>query len=614
MTASSRSSGRRILGADRLLAIAVLGLLALAGPVLPAAAQVGKPVQLVPQTTPDYGASPLPPPEQGGPTTGQPNAPQGFEITPLEAVGTDYAGTLEPDQGGFGIDTWRGTDRVRVERLLPLLKPTVSPILAELTRRLVLSNAAAPAGKGSGASLLPPRARLLADMGLVEDAVALLKLLPADQRDAAATRLLVELSWRAGDLDGACAVVQESVPRLPVDSFWQRATVFCQLQAGQTSEASLGLDLLREQGEGDDAFFALADVLGGNRDTKVPPVQVMTPLHLAMAHAAGVAPPGIAIREPPPLMLALIAESSVTPAEQRLTAAETAAAAGVLSPPHLAAAYTAAPVPPAKLDTALDLPDIGATPATRAILYQATVHAGLPQQRAQFLQKALATDTLDSAYWARLRIYLPLLADIPPTPELSWFAPEAARHLFAGGKLREAGAWVALLQQSPQTDPDVAKALPALTALDYLAGHGGLDQAAQGVSIPLPPDDPRSARLRALISAVGESVEAPSGNSSSGNSSSGDLPSGDLQASLTATAPAPAMPQQNVNLWLDLGEASAKGRVGETVLVSLVGLNATGLAEAEPEWLARAVTGLRRVGLEDEAHRLALEAALANGL
>jgi hypothetical protein len=613
MTASNRSSGRRILDADRLLAIVVLGLLALAGPALPAAAQVGKPVQLVPQTTPDYGAPQPPPSEQGGATTGQPNAPQGFEITPLEAVGTDYAGTLEPDKGGFGIDTWRGTDRVRVERLLPLLKPTVSPTLAELTRRLVLSNAAPPAGKGSGASLLPPRARLLADMDLVEHAVALLKRLPADQRDAASTRLLVELSWRAGDLDGACAVVQESVPRLPVDSFWQQATIFCQLQAGQTSEASLGLDLLREQGEGDEAFFALADVLGGNRNTKVPPVQVLTPLHLAMAHAAGVAPPEISIREPPPLMLALVAESPDAAAEQRLTAAETAAAAGLLSPQHLAAAYTAEPEQSAKLDTALDLPDIGATPATRAILYQAAVHAGLPQQRAQFIQKALATDTLDGAYWARLQIYLPLLADIAPAPELSWFAPDAARHLFAGGRLREAGAWVALLEQTPQADPDVTKALPALKVLDYLAGHGGLDQAAQVPSIPLPPNDPRAVRLSALFSAIGESAEAPSGNLPSGDVPTGDLSSGELQASLTAPAP-PSMPQQNVNLWLDLGEASAKGRVGETVLLSLVGLNATGLAEAEPEWLARAVTALRRVGLEDEAHRLAVEAALASGL
>ncbi len=602
MTASSRSSGRRSLGVERLLAIAVLalaGLMALA----PAAAQVGAPVQLVPRTTPDYGEAP--PAPEGGAATGQPNAPQGFEITPLEAVGADYAGTLEPDHGGLGIDMWRGTDRVRVERLLLLLRPTASPVLAELTRRLVLSNAASPAGKGSGASLLPPRARLLADMGLAVDAVALLKLQPADQRDAATARLLVELSWRAGDLDGACALVQESVPRVPVDNFWQEATIFCQLQAGQSSEATLGLDLLREQGEGDEAFFALAEALDGNQSVKVPPLPVATPLYLAMAHAAGVPLPAVAIREPSPLMLALLAESPDAPVQQRLTAAETAAAAGVLSPPHLIAAYTAEPEDPGTLDTALDLPDVGATPATRAILYQAAVHAGLPQQRAQFIQKALATDTLDGNYWARLQIYLPILADIPATPELAWLAAAAARHLYAGGKLREAGAWVAVLEQSQQTDPDVATVLPQLRALDYLAGNVGVAEGAapESVEAKLPPGEPWTARLHALFSAIRELPESPSG----------DLSAVDLQASLTATAP-PAMPQQNVNLWLDLGEAAAKNRIGETVLLSLVGLNATGLAEAEPEWLARVVTSLRRVGLEEEARRLAVEAAIANGL
>ncbi len=598
MTVSSRSSGRRSLGADRLLASAVVGLLGLAGPLAPASAQVGKPVQLVPQTTPEYGGAP--PVPEGATAAGQP-APQGFEIVPLEAVGTDYAGTLEPDQGGFGIDMWRDTDRVRVERLLPLLKPTVSPILAELTRRLVLSNAAAPVGKGSGAGLLPLRARLLAEMGLAEDAVALLKLLPADQRDAASARLLVELSWRAGDQEGGCAVVEESIPRVQVDAFWQQAAIFCQLRAGQSSEALLGLDLLREQGGGDEAFFALADALGGARDVKVPPLAVVTPLHLAMARAAGVPLLSKPILNPPPLMLALIAESPDAPVEQRLVAAETAAAVGVLSPQHLATVYTAKPEDPGTLDTALDLPDVGSTSATRAILYQAALRAGLPQQRAQFIQKALETATLDGNYWARLQIYLPLLADISPAPELSWFAADAARHLYAGGKLREAGSWVALIQQVQQVDPDVAAALPQLQSLDYLAGNAALAPGAdpQSMMPKLPPGDPRTERVRALFNAMEEPLETSSG---------------EPQVALVTALPAPAMPQQNVNLWLDLGEAATKNRIGETVLLSLAGLNATGLAEAEPEWLARVIVSLRRIGLEEEARRLAIEAAIANGL
>jgi hypothetical protein len=614
MTASSRSSSRRrSTGAIRLLAIAGCGLLALttlpvaqAQTETPTQSQVGKPIQLVPQTTPENDVPSVPPPPQGSDTTAQPTAPQGFEVTPLAAVGTDYAGTLEPDKGGFGIDMWRGTDRVRVERLLPLLKPTASPVLADLMRRLILSNAASPAGKGNATSLLQTRVRLLSDMGFVEDAVAVLKLLPADKRDAATARALVELSWRAGDLDGACAAVQESVQRLPVDAFWQQATIFCQLHAGQSNEAMLGLDLLREQGGGDEAFFALAEALDGNKDVKVPSLPVVTPLYLAMAQAAGIPPPAIAVHDPPPLVLALYAENPDTPIEQRLTAAETAAAAGVLSSEHLAAVYTAEPVQSAKLDTALDLPDLGATPQTRAVLYQAARQAADPQQGARLIQKALTTDTLDANYWARLQIYAPLLADIAPTPELSWFAPEAARHLYAAGRLREAGTWVALAQQNQQTNPDLTAALPLLQSLSDLAGNAGaVAPSVPGVEQPpalpkLAPDDPRAARLRALFGALQQQAQ--------------DTAPGEPTVTLAADTPTPAMPQKNVNLWVDLGAASTKGRIGETVLLSLVGLNPTGLADAEPEWLAQVVTSLRRVGLEDEARRLAVEAAIVNGL
>jgi hypothetical protein len=559
-----------------------------------AAAQVGEPVQLLPQTTPGYETPPPAVPETGT-GTGEPTAPQGFEIAPLDAIGTDYAGTLEPEAGGLGLDMWQGTDRIKVERLLPALKPTTSPVLAELTRRLLLSNAAAPVGRGSGKNLMPLRAGLLADMGLVEDAVALLRLLPADQRDGDSARLLTELSWRAGDSEGACAVVQESLPRLPVDNFWQEAAIFCQLRADQTDQAMLGLDLLREQDKTDEIFFTLADAVAGETKVEIPPLPVVTPLYLAMARAAGLPVPKIAVHEPPPLMLALIAESPEGDLESRLAMAETVAAAGVLSSKHLAAVYTAEPEDPGTLDTALDLPDIGATPATRAILYQAAVHAPLPDERARFIQKALDADVLDPNYWARLQLYLPLLADIPATPELAWFAEDAARHLFAGGKLIEAQAWVAVLQQSAQTDTAVGAALPQLQALDYLVG----ESAPVPVDSILPASGAQSERLRALFAVFEEPSETTVST---------------LQSSSLAVVPTPAMPRQNVNLWLDLGDAAAKQRVGETVLLTLAALNATGLPNAEPEWLSRSIKSLRDVGLAQESRRLAIEAAIVNGL
>jgi hypothetical protein len=586
MTACSRSSRRCRCSADQIGPLVLIGLICAGAVAGPAWAQVGEPVQLLPRTTPQYEAPPALPESEA---SGEPAAPEGFEIDTLDAIGTDYAGTLEPEQGGFGVDMWRGTDRAKVERLLPLLKPSTSPVIADLTRRLLLTNAAAPAGRGSGRNLMPVRARLLGDMGLVEEAVAMLRLIPVDQRDAGSARLLTELSLRAGDPDGACAVVHDSLPRLPVDTFWQQASIFCQLRAGEVDAATLSLDLLREQGESDQIFFALADALAHPGQAELPPLPVVTPLYLAMIRAAGLPVPEIAIYEPPPLVLAIVAESPESPTDARLLAAETAAAAGVLAPRQLAAAYSAAPADAAALDSALDRSDAAVAPEGRAVLYQAALGAELPEQRARLIQKALDADALDPNYWARLRLYRPLLADIPSAPELAWFAEEGARHLFAAGELRAGAQWVPLL-------PDEA-ARPRLQALDHLAGN-----AAQAVPLDAVSDNPvgpQAARLRAIVAAVETSMEPA-------------VPG--LQAASLLESPPSALPQQNVNLWLDLGEATAKQRLGETVLLALAGLNATGLAEAEPAWLSRSIRSLHGVGLADEARRLAVEAAILNGL
>lgn len=554
----------------------------------PALAQVGEPTQLLPGIGAEEGPTPF--------TTDQaaPEAPLSsgsIEVDPLDAVGTDYAGSLDSGSGGFGAGMWRGTDRVKVVRLLPLLRPTTSPVLGDLTRRLLLSNAAAPAGQGGSGNLLALRARLLSDMGLAGEALGLLRQLPVDQLDAATARQLTELAWRTGDLDGGCATALESLGKIEVDGFWQKAAIFCQLRAGQTTEAELGLDVLRELGDSDEAFYALADLLAGAATSEIPPLPLVSPLYLALVRAANVPLPKIAGAEPPPLMQALVAESPQAPIEARLGAAETASAVGLLSPQNLVAVYTAEPEDPGLLDTALDLPDLGTTPATRAILYQATARAGLPQQRVRFIERALAAGPADPSYWSLLPLYAPMLAEMPASPELTSFAAEAARHLCAAGFLREAAPWLAIATQPAAPSAD----LPGLQALAYLAGSGPAP-LIEGL-LP-PPADARGARLRAIFAALDESLPAASEDATASLSSAG----------------APAMPQQNLNLWLDLGDAAAKGRVGETVLLSLAGLAQSGLAAAEPQWLFRAVQSLERVGLDADARRLAVEAAIANGL
>ena len=60
-----------------------------------------------------------------------------------------------------------------------------------------------------------------------------------------------------------------------------------------------------------------------------------------------------------------------------------------------------------------------------------------------------------------------------------------------------------------------------------------------------------------------------------------------------------------------LVRAARDGRLGEAVLLALVSLGRDGPAAAHPLVLGEVVSALRRVGLEEDARRIALEAVLA---
>ena len=82
-----------------------------------------------------------------------------------------------------------------------------------------------------------------------------------------------------------------------------------------------------------------------------------------------------------------------------------------------------------------------------------------------------------------------------------------------------------------------------------------------------------------------------------------------LAEGLPARVPAP-----NVAWARALDEASAAGRIGETVLIALLGLAGPNSQPPGAAAIRKAVESLRRIGLEAEARALALETAVSHGL
>ncbi len=172
---------------------------------------------------------------------------------------------------------------------------------------------------------------------------------------------------------------------------------------------------------------------------------------------------------------------------------------------------------------------------------------------------------------------MPALRQIEPDPGLAGSAPLVSRLLLAAGDIRAARRWSALVSGTEA---------PALRFLLALATGG--EEQVETVPVPI---------LVALSAALGQPV-----------------PPADwvrLPEASWAGAGAPSPPAA---AWLDLAEAAQAKRIGETLLAAVIVAAPTGALSTDPVALFTAVSGLKRVGLDADARRLAVEAALAAGL
>jgi hypothetical protein len=236
------------------------------------------------------------------------------------------------------------------------------------------------------------------------------------------------------------------------------------------------------------------------------------------------------------------------------------------------------------------------------LLYQAARDQKLPSSRAEILRVALELGEAEGLYQALVPVYLPLLLEIPVTPELTWFAVGAGRALYAAGRYEHASAWLSLGRQEALINPQASTAAASLWPYSRLAGGTALttdgtlaawrDLRAGMGEVGL---NRGQTLLRAAFQALGERDP--------------------LSWSLIASAGEPASrPVPNAALIYALDEASESRRVGETVLLSLIVLGEDGPGESHAFALSTVLAALGRIGLETEARGLAIDAARASGV
>lgn len=594
---------------------AFLATVALAGPAMAQsdASRVGRPLYLAPVVREAPQSSPAPS-APASPSAPQPSAvpaasgtalvsPTNVQVDRLQSIDPDAAGVLDEKQGGLGIGMWRGTSRAVVEALLPQLPVNAaSPVMRNLMRRLLLSNAAAPEGSPGSASLMALRVGRLVAMGDLAGVNDLLNAAPARTQNEALMQMEADSRFLSSDNARACALASARIADKPTP-YWQKAFVFCQALAGQHAQAALGVSLLRELGEKDPAFFSLMDAVATGAKPSITSMPNPAPLHLAMARVAKAQLPADILSSENPGILRTVAISPNATVELRLEAAERAEAAGALPIDDLRQLYTSFPFSAEDLANPLSKAEAEAGPLARALLYRTALVQTVPTAQAEAAALALELGREGGRYVSTVRAFMPVLKRLPATAELAWFASEAIRAFIASGEAGAARAWFDVLRSEARADERAAADLARTMALAQLAGAAeGLGWGDDSLNAWWEAErkedgaKERAARLYTLLAAVGETVPSSLWE---------PLLIGPQRGTVVMPLAAP---------WYRLADAADEGRRGEAVALSLLALGDGGPGQADPIVLARVIGALQGVGLADEARALAVEAALTGGL
>ena len=562
----------------------------------PAVAQ--QPPAPPPAAAPEPSPAPeaTPSPEQPPANESAPSAPKTdegrVEVQTLAPIDADGVGPLNPPQG-LGPDHWANSERAAIEQIMRLVPArTASPAAQDLARRVLLSAGATPAGSGL-ASLVSLRVDRLWAMGEPERAISLAHMSPERVDAPLAARVRAEVALLAGDNAAACAESAAAL-RDRRDAFGQKLAVFCRL-LGPTRDLGLALEVLKEQETQDPAFFTLVTILQG-KPAKLERVPQAGPLHLAMARAASLKPPPDMAASGHGGTLAALTRMTVIDAPVRAAAAERAEALGAIGAEDVARAYAAMEFAPDAIPGAAGRAERAYDTEARALLFAAVRAQTDTVARAVAIERMLHFARAKGGYAQAARLGATLIAAMSPAPALAAFAPEAARALIAAGRTEEAKPWLDLARTRPGGAPLALAVLARLAGIESGADQAGVQQwwmeitGREGAVA-------RATIVFSALDALGASVEPRL-----------------WRQVLAGAQPAPAVALPPTPILVGLDQAGAAKRRGEAVLYVLAALGEAGPSAAHPVTLGTALQALKAVGLEADARRMAVEAALAAGL
>ena len=520
----------------------------------------------------------------------------GILIGTLSGVDDAGLGLLSMATGGFDRDVWTGSDRRALELLIPSL-PVGAPsaTMAILTRRLLLTAAPFPPGVTSGASMLNLRLERLFAAGHVDDMLQLAELSLATSKNSetahyAAWGYLVRRQPRE-----ACEIASELTQGSDQPN-WLKLRTLCFALSGEQAAADLTLGLWREQDGDDPVFAALATRLTTQAEIDIPPGVGLDPVHMALYAETGIAPSEADLMAADPVILAALAHDERFAEDLRLFAAQWAEHKGAVTATELGVMFDRVQFSDADVSNALSVAATLAPARASALLYRAVKSLTVPSASAEVLRAAFSLAHEQGLYVTAARLYWPVVQGLQPAEPYAEIASDIGRLALLAGEFERARAWYDLARQSVRAEPKAARGLRLLLAIPN-----------NGYELPWRPTE--SAKWLA---------DAPSGGALFarrvneilalevlGYPVNNEITTRFLEAPPHHTGNVPSSV-----ILARLDTAIERRQVGEIVLLSLIALGPAGPGHATVPTLSVVHRGLKRIGLDQEARQIFVEALL----
>ncbi len=372
---------------------------------------------------------------------------------------TAMAGVIWPAAIGYSGEAWGSASGKFLSVVLRRIDGPLASRWAHIgLRNMLLARTAAPGGVNP-ADWVAERAWLLLKLGEADAARLLVAAVDTDTFTPKMVQVAAQVALANSDPSGLCAIENELPSVEP--KMAPLVSAMCASLAGESEGAGAVIERARRRGRGDPIDVALAaKVVGAGANTarattiEWEPVNLLTSWRYGLSTATAMMPPERLIKSAAPQVRGWLARAPMFSAPQKMAAAQTAAAMGVMSSAAMVDLYSAA----------YDYTDpdelVGTDPFR---LRQAFV--GKDRAARLSALRSLWGNANDRekqmAGWVTTARAATLVA---PDAELGDDATNLIAALFAGGHDRHAARWIKVADDFDDEKGDTAWAMLALGA------------------------------------------------------------------------------------------------------------------------------------------------------